>query len=86
MVTRIVEIVFTSIFEHDVKKLKDSSVKKRLEKHIAKVIENPVIGKPLSYALKGEPSIRIPLYRLIYAVTGKKLILLRFEHRKDAYE
>lgn len=86
MVKQIVEIVYTSKFENDVKKLKDSSVKKSLEKHIAKVIENPVIGKPLSYALKGERSVSIPPYRLIYAVIGKKLILLRFEHRKDVYE
>lgn len=44
------------------------------------------MGKPLRYGLKGEWSVRISSYRLIYAVQGDRLILLRFEHRKEAYE
>lgn len=44
------------------------------------------MGKPLRYGLKGEWSVRISSYRLIYAVQGDRLILLRFEHRKEGYE
>ncbi len=79
------EIVYTSEFEHEVKKLKDRKIKEKLGKHIRKLVEDPELGKPLRYTLKGERTIRIPPYRLIYAVMGKKLILLRFEHRKDVY-
>ena len=79
------EIVYTSEFEHEVKKLKDRKIKEKLGKHIRKLVEDPELGKPLRYTLKGERTIRIPPYRLIYAVMGKKLILLRFEHRKDGY-
>ncbi|MCL6089424.1 MAG: type II toxin-antitoxin system RelE/ParE family toxin [Candidatus Thermoplasmatota archaeon] len=85
MVIRIDEIVYTSKFEHEVKKIKDKRVKDRLEKSIRKIVENPEIGKPLSYVLKGERTVRIPPFRLIYTISENKLILLRFEHRGNVY-
>lgn len=80
------EIIYTQKFERDVRKIRDNSVKEKLTKQIAKVSEDPELGKPLRYALKGEWTIRIKPYRLIYAVEGSRLILLRFEHRKDVYD
>ena len=79
-------IVYTQKFEHDVRKIRDNSVKDRLRKQIEKIAENPGFGKPLRYGLKGEWTTRIRPYRLIYAVQGDRLILLRFEHRKEAYD
>lgn len=79
-------IVPTENFERDVKKTRDKALKEKLQKQIEKLAENPSLGKPLRYGLKGEWSIRVKPYRLIYAVEGEKLILLRFEHRKEAYE
>jgi len=78
-------IVPTDKFEHDVKKIRDKNLKEKLQKQIEKVAENPNLGKPLRYALKGEWSIHVKPYRLIYKVEGDKLILLRFEHRKEVY-
>jgi addiction module RelE/StbE family toxin len=80
------EIVYTEKFERDVKKVRDSLLKEKLEKQIRKISENPNLGKPLRYGLKGEWTIRVTPYRLIYAVQGERLILLRFEHRKNVYE
>ena len=79
-------IVHTDSFKDDVRKIKDKAVKERLQTRIQKVTGNPEFGKPLKYALKGEWSVRIKPYRLIYKVEGDKLILLRFEHRKEVYE
>ena len=79
-------IVPTDSLQHDVKKIKDKILKERLRTQIQKVADNPDCGKPLRYALKGEWSVRIKPYRLIYKVEGDKLILLRFEHRKEAYD
>ncbi len=79
-------IVYTGKFERDVKKIRDSSLKEKLEKQIRKIAENPEYGKPLRYGLKGELTVRVKPYRLIYAVQGERLILLRFEHRKSVYE
>jgi len=79
-------IVTTDSFRADVKKIRDKSLKERLQKQIEKVAENPNFGRPLRYHLRGEWSVRVKPYRLIYKVEGDKLILLRFEHRKEAYE
>lgn len=86
MVIPITSIVYTSKFEHEVKKVKDKKIKERLEKNIKIIIENPEIGKPLRYALKGERTIRIAPFRLIYAIDGNSIILLRFEHRSEVYD
>ena len=86
MVIRIDEIVYTSKFEHDVKRIKDKSVKDRLEKNIRKIVENPEIGKPLSYVLNGERIVGIPPFGLIYAINENTLILLRFENRSSVYD
>jgi len=60
---KIKEIVYTQKFERDVKKL---------EKQIRKIVEDPEFGKPLRCGLKGEWTIRVKPYRLIYAVQGVK--------------
>jgi addiction module RelE/StbE family toxin len=83
-----VEIKFvipTEKFEKEFKKIKDKELKERLKKQIVKITENPDFGKPLKYDLKGEWTIYVKPYRLIYKVEGDKLILLRFEHRKEVY-
>ena len=79
------EIVYTQKFERDVRKLRDGLVKEKLEKQIRKTAEDPEAGKPLKYGLKGEWTVSIAPYRLIYAVQRDRLLLLRFEHRKTVY-
>jgi len=79
-------IVPTEKFERDVKKIRDKSLKEKLQKQIDKIAANSGFGKPLSYSLKGEWTIYVKPYRLIYKVEGDRLILLRFEHRKEVYE
>ena len=86
MVIGIDEIVYTSKFEHDVKRIKDKSVKDMFGKNIRKIVENPEIGKTLSYALIGERTVRIPSFRLIYAINDNTLILLGFENRSNVYD
>jgi mRNA-degrading endonuclease RelE of RelBE toxin-antitoxin system len=79
-------VVYTLKFEREFKKVKDSKVKERVKKQIEKIIENPGVGKPLRYDLKGERTVYVKPYRLIYPLEGETLFLLRFEHRKDVYE
>jgi addiction module RelE/StbE family toxin len=78
-------VIFTEKFEKEFKKIKDKGLKEKLKKQIVKIIENPAFGKPLKYCLKGERTVYVKPYRLIYKVEGDKLILLRFEHRKEVY-
>jgi len=79
-------IITTVEYEKNTKHIKDKETKERIKKQIKKLIENPEIGKPLRHDLKGERSVHIKPFRLIYTFENDKLILLRFEHRKEVYK
>ncbi len=78
-------LVWTEKFERELKKTKDRDLKNRVRKQIEKILENPEAGKPLRFQLKGEHSVYVPPYRIIYAVEDDTLYLLRFEHRKTVH-
>ena len=71
---------------NEVKKIRNATIKERLAKQIKKIAEDPEVGKPLRFGLKGESQSRVKPYRLIYTLQDDELILLRFEHRKEVYE
>jgi len=79
-----VDVIYTDKFEKEVKRL-DSSVKIKVVKQIEKIIQSPNIGKPLRYDLKGERTIYIKPYRVIYAFDKDTITFLRVEHRKTVY-
>ncbi len=78
-------VVYTNRFEKNLKAVKDRKMKERIAKQLKKIIRNPGAGKPLRFDMKGEKTVYIKLYRLVYYVEGEKLILLRFLHRKEVY-
>ena len=53
----------------------------KIKKQIRKIIENPKVGKPLKYK-RGERTIYIKPFRLIYSVIGENIVLLKFDHKK----
>ena len=59
--------------------------KEKLEKQIKKIASNPAIGKPLKYK-RGERALYVRPFRLIYALRGDEVILLKFDHRKRVYK
>jgi addiction module RelE/StbE family toxin len=79
------EVVWTKKFERELRKLRNGTFKDRVKDQIEKILDNPETGRPLRFDPKGERSIHVPPYRLIYAVQGGTLYLLRFEHRKTVY-
>jgi len=79
------EVVWTKKFDRELRKLRHKTVKDRVKEQIEKILDNPETGKPLRFAPKDERSVYVPPYRLIYAVQGAPLYLLRFEHRKVVY-
>ncbi len=81
-----VKITFSEGFEKEFKKIKDNSTKEKIRKQIKKILENPAVGKPLKYNLKGERTLYIKPYRLIYAIKEDEIILLRFLHRDNVYD
>jgi len=79
-----VEVIYTQNFEEEVKKL-DFSLKQKVVKQVEKIINNPEIGKPLRYNLKGERTIYVKPYRIIYSFKNNTIYFLRCEHRKMVY-
>ena len=79
-----VKVLWTQKFEQDFKKIRDSSTKKRILKQIKKIADRPEKGKPLRFSFKGERTLYIKPYRLIYSFTSNILVLLRFEYKKKS--
>jgi len=71
-------------FVKDTKRL-DSFFLKKIEKQIMKILENSEVGKPLKYK-RGERSLYLKPFRLVYALRGEEIILLKFDHRKKVYK
>ncbi len=80
-----VDVIYTEKFEKEFKKA-DSTVKIIALKQVQKIIQNPEIGKPLRYDLKGERTIYVKPFRIIYTFSNNTLYFLRFEHRKNVYD
>lgn len=77
------KITRSSLFIKQTKQL-DSFLLEKIKGQIKKIIKNPNVGKPLKYK-RGEKSLYIKPFRLIYAVRGDEIILLKFNHRKKVY-
>lgn len=80
-----VEVIYTEKFELEFRKA-DFSIKEKIKKQIKKIIENPETGKPLRYDLKGERTIYVKPFRIIYSFSNNTIYFLRFEHRKEVYD
>lgn len=78
-----VDVEFGPIFERKIRKLKDGLIDLRLKKHVAKIIEDPEIGKPMKYSRLGTREVYIPPFRLSYAYLKEedKIILLDIYHK-----
>jgi mRNA-degrading endonuclease RelE of RelBE toxin-antitoxin system len=81
----VMDAVFTDAFERSVRKIKDASIKERVKNEIKEIISRPDIGKPLRFQRKGERSVRIPPFRIIYAVEGNTVCFLDFDKRDKVY-
>ncbi len=66
-------------------KLKDTAIKEKIKKQIAKIIENPEIGKPMRYSRKGTRELYIASFRLsyMYSKEENKVILTDLYHKDE---
>ncbi len=65
--------------------MRDRKTQERIKKLIKRIIDDPEIGKPLRYELKGFRSLRIAPFRMIYEYKLDLIIFHKFEIRKKAY-
>ncbi len=78
-----VNVSYSGDFKKQIQKIKDNSLKIKIKKQIAKIIDNPEIGKPMQYGRKYTRELHIKPFRLSYIYLEKKdeVILLYFYHK-----
>jgi mRNA-degrading endonuclease RelE of RelBE toxin-antitoxin system len=74
---------FDLLFEKRIKKIKNSSLKDKVKKHIKRIINNPNIGKPMRNVRKGTRELYIKPFRISYTyiIKDNKIIFLDFYHK-----
>ncbi|MFH0986763.1 MAG: hypothetical protein V1911_01800 [Candidatus Micrarchaeota archaeon] len=79
-----IAIEFDSVFEKRVSKIKDSALKEKVKKQIAKIVQNPFSGKPMRFSRKGTREAYISPFRLSYLyVQNKNMIIFLDLYHKD---
>jgi mRNA-degrading endonuclease RelE of RelBE toxin-antitoxin system len=79
-----VKVEFDDNFVRNVSKIKDSSIKERLEKLFFKIKENPEIGKPMRFSRKGTREVYVGSFRLSYIyIKEQNLIKILELYHKD---
>ena len=80
-------IKFSDEFKQQYVKLskKDKQIVTRIDKKLDDILENPFIGKPLRYDLKGKLSVSVPPFRIIYEIEGDTIKIIKFGHRGEVY-
>ena len=76
-------IVYKSSVKKDIKKIDKKELLKILNEIEGVLKSTPLKGKELKGEFKGLSSYRIGNYRVIYAILGRTILILRISHRKD---
>lgn len=65
----------------------DRSDFKRIDAALDSLKINPFKGKPLKLSLKGNYSLRVGVYRIVYSINRQTIIvhILKIGHRRDVY-
>jgi len=67
-------------------KEKDNVLYERVEKKIKKLIDNPLVGKPLRKALKNRWRVQIGHFVLLYEIQRNEIRFLDFDHHDNIYK
>jgi len=81
------EVVVTKPAQKDLKKI-DQRYQIAIKNRLVELKSNPYLGKPLRDDLKGRYSLREGVYRIIYRIRKKKLLILiiAISHRQGVYK
>jgi len=77
----LVVVIFDLLFEKNFKKIKNSSLKKKIIAQISKIKDNPEVGKPMRYGRKGTRELYISPFRLSYKLEENKVYILALYHK-----
>ena len=76
---------YDSIFEQKMRKIKNAADKEKVKKQMAKILENPEIGKPMRYSRKGTRETYISSFQLsyIYYQLENSVLFLDIYHKDE---
>ncbi len=80
--------ITTYYFEKRFKKLtkKDRLLKERIIRKLQEIIDNPDIGEPKRYALRGLRSVHIDPFVIAFVVIKDIILLINLDHHDKVYE
>ena len=78
-----VDVSYTKDFDKAMCKFSKSPLIKKIKIQILKIIEDPLVGKPMRYERKGTRELYLKPYRLAYCFDGKDLIFLTIYHKDE---
>lgn len=78
-----VATTFDPEFKKKFEKIKSKDIKDQIIKHVAKIKENPDVGKPMRYGRKGTRELYIGSFRLSYLLNGDAVYVLDLYHKDE---
>ncbi len=79
-----VNVIFDEHFQKQFSKIKNNYLKTRIKAQLAKIFQNPVVGKPMQNNRKGTRELYIKPFRLSYCYYKEKdtVEILNLYHKK----
>jgi len=77
----VVTVIFDQNFKKEFKKIKNSLVRQKIIQQVAKLKDNPTLGKPMRYARKGTRELYIKPFRLSYRFEHNTIYILDLYHK-----
>ena len=80
-----VTVAYSTRFEKDIRKIRDTSQKERVKAQIIRIVHDPETGKPMRWCRKNTREVYVPHYRLSYCYDKKNdtLVFLSFYHKDE---
>ena len=78
-----VTVDYTDSFRKSFRKIKDKKLSDKIKLQIIKIVQNPTTGKPMRYKRKGTRELYASPYRISYAYSNNKIILLSIYHKDE---
>ena len=79
------KVLYKSSVKHDLRKISREDVARILVQIRDELAQDPRTGEPLHGEFEGLFKFRVGDYRVIYAVSGENVVVLRIRHRAKAY-
>ena len=78
-------VLFKKSVHHDLKKLSKAQIRRILSKIEHELANDPESNPVLKGQFAGLRKFRIGDYRVVYALLGADILILRIGHRRDVY-